>query len=88
MEEGKGIQIASLNIRSGLAGGLEAALHALQQGNVDVGVLQKTNVTKGIHTRYRAGYAVWAMQEDIRHQGGVAVAWRERESGVTGRWNC
>ena len=33
------ISIATLNIRLGRAGGLEAALQALQQGNVDLGIL-------------------------------------------------
>ena len=61
-EEGKGIRIASLNIRSGQAGGLEAALRALQQGNIDVGVLQETKLMRGVHTRYRAGCDVWETQ--------------------------
>ena len=39
-EEGNGIRIASLNIRSGWTGGLEAALCALKKCNVNIGVLQ------------------------------------------------
>ena len=74
----EGIRIASLNIRPGRAGGLEAALRALQQRNVDVGVLQETKIPKGIHMRYGSGYTVCATQSEIRHQGGVAVAWREK----------
>ena len=35
------IWIALLNIRSGNAGGLEAALQALRQGNVGMGILQE-----------------------------------------------
>ena len=58
-EERKGIRIASLNLRSGRAGGLEALLRALQQGHVDVRVLQETKLTRGIHTRYGEGYSVW-----------------------------
>ena len=58
MEEAKGIRIASLKIRSGRAGGMEAALRDLQKGNVGVGFLQDTNLMKGIHIPYRAGYAI------------------------------
>ena len=42
------IRLATLNIRSGREGCLEAALRVLIQGNVDVGVLQETKVTDGI----------------------------------------
>ena len=61
---------------------MEAALCALQQGNVDVGVLQETNIAKGIYTPYGTGYAVWATQADIRHRGGGGSQWRgERKQG-------
>ena len=43
------IRLATLNIRSGRAGGLELALRALRQGNIDVGVLQETKLTDRIH---------------------------------------
>ena len=78
MEEGKVINISSINIRSGRAGGLEAALRDLQQGNVDVGVLQETNITKGIHTCYGAGYSVRETQAESRHMGGAEVVWIEK----------
>ena len=44
--------MASLNNRSGRVGWLEAALRALQKGNVDVGFLQETKLKQGIHTRH------------------------------------
>ena len=47
---GKGIILASLNIQTGQAGGLDTALQVLQQDNVDVGFLQETNLTRGMHT--------------------------------------
>ena len=47
-----GIRIATLNIRSGRAGVMEAELRILKQGNVDVGVLQETNLTYRIHARH------------------------------------
>ena len=45
------IILVTLNIRSGRAGDLEAALWALKQGNVDVGFLQDMNLTDGIHVQ-------------------------------------
>ena len=50
-----GIRVSTLNIRSGRAGGLEAALQSLNQGNVDMGVLQETKITDRIHTRQVEG---------------------------------
>ena len=40
-------------------GGLKAVLHALQQGNVGISVLQETKLTEGIYTLHSAGYSVW-----------------------------
>ena len=72
-DAGQRIRMASLNIRSGRASGLEAGIQALQQGNVDVDFLQKTKLMQGIHTRHVDGYDTWAREEESRHQGGVAV---------------
>ena len=38
-----------MNIQVGKAGGLETALRELHQGNIDVGFLQETKLTQGIH---------------------------------------
>ena len=54
------------------------ALRALQQRNVDVGVLWETNPTLGIHMRYGAGYTIWVTNSYSRHQGGFIVTWREK----------
>ena len=35
---------------------MESALQALQQGNAEVGFLQETKLTQGIHTRHVSGY--------------------------------
>ena len=43
------IRLATLNIMLGRAVGLEAALMAMQQGNVDMGVLQETKLKDRIH---------------------------------------
>ena len=62
---------------SGRGGGLEAALRALQRGNVDIRVLKETKLTQGIHTRNGSGYDIWEMEVESWHQGrgGVAVVW-------------
>ena len=49
-DTGRGIRLTSLNIRMGRAGGLDTALRALYQGNVDMGLLQETKLTQGRHT--------------------------------------
>ena len=69
--------MASLNNRSGRVGWLEAALRALQKGNVDVGFLQETKLKQGINTRHGVVYAIWETEAESRHQGGVTVVWRE-----------
>ena len=56
------ISLATIKIRLGRAGGLEAALRALRQGNVDVGILQKTKMADGIHVRQGEGYSVWVTE--------------------------
>ena len=71
------ISITSLNIRLGRAGRLEAALRALKQGNINVGILKETKITKGIHMCYGAGYAVLKTEAESKHQEGVVVVWRE-----------
>ena len=55
---GRGIRLLSLKIRTGWVGGMEKALQALHQGNVDVGLLQETKLTQGIHNRHGTGYDV------------------------------
>ena len=67
------ISLESLKIRSGRAGRREAALQALQQGNVYVGFTQETKLMQGIHARHCAVYDVCATEAGSRHQGVVAV---------------
>ena len=55
---------------------LEAALRALQQGNVNIGVLQEKKLTQGIHTQHGAGYDVWETEEKSQSWGDIAVAFR------------
>ena len=66
----------SLNIWTGRAGGLETALQELQQGNVDVGLLQEKKLTQRIHKNHGVGYNVWETEAESLHREGVAVVWR------------
>ena len=78
-----GIRLAKLNIRSGRAGGLEAGLRVMKQGNVDVGVLQETNLTDGIHAHQGEGYAVWETISGDQALGGSSGS-LEGGSGLAG----
>ena len=52
------IRIALMEISSGWVGRMEVAPQALKQGKVDVGVLQETKITDGIHVCHGEEYAV------------------------------
>ena len=67
----------SLNIRLGWAGGLDEALRSLHQGNVKIGVLHKTKLTKRIHKLYSAGYKVWATEAERRQWDRITIVCRE-----------
>ena len=79
------IRIMSLNIRSVWAEGLDAALRALQQGNIGVVILQETNLTDMIYTRYSAGYVVWVTEAKIRRREGGDYGGVVRGGGMEGR---
>ena len=79
------IRLDTLNVRLGRAGGLEASLWDMKQGNVDMGVLQETNLMDGITSWKRAVYDIWETAAGIRHQGGGGYQYfRGRMWG--GRW--
>ena len=48
----------------------------MAQASMDLGILQETKCTDGIHTRALAGYSVVATDMPIRHRDGVAVYYR------------
>ena len=75
----KTIRLATYNIRNGRNGGLEAALRAMAQANVDLGVFQETKLTEGTHTRRSSDYQVRATDAPSRHQGGVALFYRDSD---------
>ena len=58
------------------AGGIKAAICALQKGDVGIGVLQETKLTEGIYMWQSAGYSIWEMEAGIRHCSIISFAWR------------
>lgn len=78
-ENASTIRFVSYNIRNGRNGGLEAALRAMAQANVDLGVFQETKLTDDIYTRVSSGYRVIATNAPSEHQGGVALFYRDSD---------
>ena len=70
------INIATYNIRSGRNGRLETALRAMEQMNVDLGILTEAKLTDGIYTRCSSGYNVVATNARAHFQGGVALFYK------------
>ena len=60
---------------------MEAALHALQQGNIRIGFLQEKKVPGGIHTRYGLGYKVWEAKAESRTGEGSLSSGDKRRQG-------
>jgi len=78
--EGSGtFRLATFNVRSGRAGGLESALRAMDALGVDIGLFQETKLTKGIYTRNSSGYSVLASDAPSAWSGGVALFYREND---------
>ena len=73
----KVIRLDKLNISSGRAGGLEAELRLLRQGNVDRVVLQNKKLMDRINTSLVEGYSIYATVVENRHRGEVPVVWRD-----------
>ena len=45
----------------------------MSQANMDLGILQETQLTDGVYTRGSAGYNIIVMDAPSRHHGGVAL---------------
>jgi exonuclease III len=52
------------------------ALRAMNQMNVDIGILMETKLTDGIHTRQSSGYHVYTTSARSHSQGGMALFFR------------
>jgi exonuclease III len=49
------------------------ALRAMNQMNVDIGILKEAKLTDGIHTQQSSGYHVYPTSARSHSQGGVAL---------------
>ena len=67
------ICLVGYNICNGRNGGLESALNAMVQANMDLRVLFKTNITGGVKMCRSSGYSVVASEVPIKHQGGESI---------------
>ena len=67
------IHLYGFNIRNGMYGGIESALHVIVQANMDLGVLFKTNIMNGVYMRRSLGCNAIISETPIKHQGGVAL---------------
>ena len=56
---------------------METALQALGIVGMDLCFLTETNLTEGIYTRFPSEYRVLATNAMSRHQGGIALVYRE-----------
>jgi hypothetical protein len=72
--------VASYNIQSGCNGGLESALQAMKQMEVDCGVLLETKLTKGVYMHWSSGYNVRSTHAPSKWQGGISLFWRTSET--------
>ena len=61
------------NIRNG---GIESALHGMDQANVDLGILQGAKITGGIHTRESTEFCVIVSDGPSRHYRGMSLFYK------------
>ena len=73
------IRFATYNIISGRNSRLQMALRAMDNLNVDFGILTETKLTDGIYTRYSSGYNIDATSASSSAQGGVALFFRNSQ---------
>ena len=74
--------VAAWNIRCGRNAGLASAAKGLAQMGVAVAVLTEMKVTDDRYPHFTSGYKVLSYKAASRHQGGIALLWRENHPGV------
>ena len=65
------------NIRNGRNYDLESALHDMSQANIDLGLLQATELTYGVYAQESAGFYAFVSDDLSRHCRGVALFYKE-----------
>jgi hypothetical protein len=71
--------VALYKISGGQNGGLESAMRAMAEMDIDFGILVETKITTGIYTCFLSGYNVFASNADSVQQGGIALIWKPKK---------
>jgi hypothetical protein len=82
----KPFAVALYNICSGQNGGLESALRAMAEMDIDFGILVETNITAGIYTCFSSSYNVFASNAVSIRQGGIALFWKPNKLYEIKEW--
>jgi hypothetical protein len=72
------VLLCTYNIVSGRGSRLIAAIRALEVMHVDVAILTEAKITDNIYPRQYMVYTITATTAPSIHQGGIALAWRQR----------
>jgi hypothetical protein len=78
----RNFSVAAWNIRCGRNAGLASAAKGLVQMGVAVAVLTKIKITDNCYPHFLSGFKVLLSKAASRHQGGIALLWREGNQGV------
>ena len=76
-EKQEAIRFGSYNIYNIRNGRMQSALRRMAHSNIDLGVYQETNITRGIYVQHLAGYRLMAVHTPIRHRRGMEILYWE-----------
>ena len=71
------ICFGSYNIRNGSNGGIDLALLAMAQENMDLGVLYEMKIIGRFYTCFLSDYNMLVLETPSNHQRGIALLLRE-----------
>ena len=71
------IRFGTYNIQNCHNGGMESDLHGMDQANIDLGVMQETNLAVEFYTQLLTGYQVVELHAPRLHSGGMSLFFRE-----------
>ena len=74
--------VAVWNVRCGRNAGLASVAKGLVQMGVDVAVLTEMKITDDRYPHLTSVYKVLSSKAASRHQGGIALLWKENHPGV------
>jgi hypothetical protein len=82
----KSFVVALYDIRSGQNGGLESALRAMAEMDIDFRILVETKITTGIYTHFSSSFNVFASNTVSVQQGGIALFWKPKNLYEIEEW--